>query len=402
MSLVLLLGLATAALAGPVGHAELPRRSFARGAQVAAPYPAITPPPELPSLDLARRDSIETVTVSNCYNYEDPTAYGDVPRSGCQCDGYDSVVPYSSATTLQTASNGSVATVTSSGCPAGASTFVVISSTVNPYPFTSTFSNSAVVAWATTAGLPDGAWMGAGDSTTIKDGKQLSLELNPSASQNVGTLTGSALYTSISSAISQGCGTIASGATMVTCTVPTITGVDYVEDLNHDLWNDGSLSLSIPFMSVTDNDVLQALISSVAGAFMASSTISNNSQVVNTDCGAFYSDSACNAVNITNIAALAQSIYTDDVTEGMHSPQSLGIALAFSEKTSSEYVCDVAALAGSSLYYTGILTAALAAIPGFEWVAGIGAIVEAVDAGSEAAIQGVALTCEIQSLTGTK
>ncbi|KAK4901387.1 hypothetical protein LTR27_001945 [Elasticomyces elasticus] len=286
-------------------------------------------------------------------------------------------------------SNGSVATVTSSGC-AASSTFVTISSTTNAYPFTSSYANSAIVAWATTQGLPDGASEMAGASTIIKAGKQLSMELNPSASQNVGTLTGEALYTSISSAISVGCGTIASGATMVTCTVPEITGVGYVEDLNNDLWDDGHLSLSIPFMSVTDNDVLQALISSVAGAFMASSTIANNSKLETVDCGAYYSDSACQNANI----------YTDDVTDGMHSPQSLGIALTFSEATNNEYVCEANSLASSAIYYSGILLGALAAIPGFEWAAAAGAFISSVDAGTKAAIKAISLTCEIQTLTG--
>ncbi|KAK3650938.1 hypothetical protein LTR56_005989 [Elasticomyces elasticus] len=296
-------------------------------------------------------------------------------------------------------SNGSVATITSSGC-AASSTFVTISSTTNAYPFTSSYANSAIVAWATTQGLPDGASEMAGASTIIKAGKQLSMELNPSASQNVGTLTGEALYTSISSAISVGCGTIASGATMVTCTVPEITGVGYVEDLNNDLWDDGHLSLSIPFMSVTDNDVLQALISSVAGAFMASSTIANNSKLETVDCGAYYSDSACQYANITNVAALAQGIYTDDVTDGMHSPQSLGIALTFSEATNNEYVCEANSLASSAIYYSGILLGALAAIPGFEWAAAAGAFISSVDAGTKAAIKAISLTCEIQTLTG--
>ncbi|KAK4945011.1 hypothetical protein LTR10_015688 [Elasticomyces elasticus] len=296
-------------------------------------------------------------------------------------------------------SNGSVATITSSGC-AASSTFVTISSTTNAYPFTSSYANSAIVAWATTQGLPDGASEMAGASTIIKAGKQLSMELNPSASQNVGTLTGEALYTSISSAISVGCGTIASGATMVTCTVPEITGVGYVEDLNNDFWDDGHLSLSIPFMSVTDNDVLQALISSVAGAFMASSTIANNSKLETVDCGAYYSDSACQYANITNVAALAQGIYTDDVTDGMHSPQSLGIALTFSEGTNNEYVCEANSLASSAIYYSGILLGALAAIPGFEWAAAAGAFISSVDAGTSAAIKAISLTCEIQTLTG--
>ncbi|KAK5707047.1 hypothetical protein LTR17_021037 [Elasticomyces elasticus] len=296
-------------------------------------------------------------------------------------------------------SNGSVATITSSGC-AASSTFVTISSTINAYPFTSSYANSAIVAWATTQGLPDGASEMAGASTIIKAGKQLSIELNPSASQNVGTLTGEALYTSISSAISVGCGTIASGATMVTCTIPEITGVGYVEDLNNDLWDDGHLSLSIPFMSVTDNDVLQALISSVAGAFTASSTIANNSKLETVDCGAYYSDSACQYANITNVAALAQGIYTDDVTDGMHSPQSLGIALTFSEATNNEYVCEANSLASSAIYYSGILLGALAAIPGFEWAAAAGAFISSVDAGTKAAIKAIGLTCEIQTLTG--
>ncbi|KAK3647740.1 hypothetical protein LTR56_007969 [Elasticomyces elasticus] len=216
----------------------------------------------------------------------------------------------------------------------------------------------------------------AGASTIIKAGKQLSMELNPSASQNVGTLTGEALYTSISSAILVGCGTIASGATIVTCTVLEITGVGYVEDLNNDLWDDGHLSLGIPFMSVTDNDVLQALISSVAGAFMASSTIANNSKLETVDCGAYYFDSACQYAN------------------------SLGIALTFSEATNNEYVCEANSLASSAIYYSGILLGALAAIPGFDWAAAAGAFISSVDAGTKTALKAISLTCEIQTVTG--
>ncbi|KAK5690206.1 hypothetical protein LTR97_012394 [Elasticomyces elasticus] len=94
------------------------------------------------------------------------------------------------------------------------------------------------------------------------------------------------------------------------------------------------------------------------------------------------------------------NIYTDDVTDGMHSPQSLGIALTFSEATNNEYVCEANSLASSAIYYSGILLGALAAIPGFDWAAAAGAFISSVDAGTKAAIKAISLTCEIQTLTG--
>jgi hypothetical protein len=220
------------------------------------------------------------------------------------------------------------------------------------------------------------------------------MELNPSASQNIGTLTGTALYTSISSALSQGCGTVAPSATMVTCSVPAISPIAYVEDGVDGVWNDGSLSIDIPFMSVTDNDVLQALISSVAGAFMASSLVPNNTHLE-------FFDSTQSGSDITNIAALAQAIYTDDVS-GAHSPQNLGVSVAFSGANGKEYLCDAASLAGSALYYSGFIAGALGVIPGFEWAEGLAVVIEGANAASDSALQAVSLTCELQSLTGSK
>lgn len=220
------------------------------------------------------------------------------------------------------------------------------------------------------------------------------MELNPSASQNVGTLTGEALYTSISSALSAGCGTVAPSSTMATCEVPTITGINYVEDGVDGVWHDGSLSISIPFMSVTDNNVLQALISSIAGAFMASSTIANNSRV-------YFTQKSQTFTNLTNVAALAQAIYTDDVSD-VHSPQNLGVALVFSGATTDSYLCDAAALAGSALYYSGFVANAIGLIPGFEWAEVVGLAIEGASVASEGAMQAVGLTCELKQLTGSK
>lgn len=201
----------------------------------------------------------------------------------------------------------------------------------------------------------------------------MSLELNPSASQNIGTLTGEALYTSISSALSVGCGTVAESSTMVSCAVPDITGINYVENGVEGAWNDGSVSVSIPFMSVTDDDTLQALIGSVAGALMASSVIPNSSTLYNTP--------NFGEVNMTNVAALAQSIWTDD-TGDTHSPQSLSVALAFSCPTgcvgsaSDSYLCDDESLGSSIATVGGFIADALSLIPGLEWIGEVGEGIE--------------------------
>lgn len=211
------------------------------------------------------------------------------------------------------------------------------------------------------------------------------MELNPSASQNIGTLTGSALYTSISSVLSEGCGTVAAGSTMVTCDVPQVTGMNYIENGVKGVWYDGTLSIGIPFMSVTDNDVLQALISSVAGALMASSLIPNNTE--------FAYDR-----NMTNVASLVQAIYTDD-TGDVHSPQSLGISLSVQGDNGRSYLCDASSLAGSGIYYAGFFAEALGVIPGFEWAEALGVLIEGAAAASDSTLQALALGCEITSLT---
>lgn len=120
---------------------------------------------------------------------------------------------------------------------------------------------------------------------------------------------------------------------------PPITGIAYMESGVDGVWDDGSLSISISFMSVTNNNVLQALISSVAGAFMASSVFANNFHF-------YFSEKSQTATNIRNVAGLAQAIYTNNTSDA-HSPQNLGVALAFSGGTSDSYICDAAALAAA-------------------------------------------------------
>lgn len=346
----------------------------------------ITPAPELPA-DLERRDSLTTISVSSCYNYADPDQGGG---DGCECPGYGGgLLPL-----LTTMLAGNSTTV---GCDY--STIVTVSSSTNPFPYTSTYPNSAIVAYANTQGYPDGGWVGAGDSTTIKAGTQISMELNPTASVNVGTLVGSTLYTSVSSALVAACGTVGNGP-MQTCGTAQITGIAHVEDYENDLWTDGTLDITVPFISAFDQPTLDAMIASVAGAVMASSTLPNNTATIADDCtnNIFNSASGCqSSVNITNVASLTQAIYTDD-TGSAHSPQSLAIAMAFSDNGGPDYLCDAGALSAAAIYYGGFVCDMLGAIPGFEWATAIGDAIEVVDGASDGVLNGIALGCEVSTL----
>jgi hypothetical protein len=94
----------------------------------------VTSPPAFDARDLNVRDSLTTISVSSCYNYEDP----DTGVSGvCECDNFDGQLPL---TTMTMAGNS-----TSVGC-AAYSTFVTIATSENPYPFTVTSNNGATVA----------------------------------------------------------------------------------------------------------------------------------------------------------------------------------------------------------------------------------------------------------------
>lgn len=95
------------------------------------------------------------------------------------------------------------------------------------HPCTTTFANSAIVAYATHT-ITDSATLYTGSSTTQQAGKSLTVQMASDMTIAVGTLTGSDLYTSVSSALMEGC-TIATAGVTVTeySDIPEITGISY-------------------------------------------------------------------------------------------------------------------------------------------------------------------------------
>jgi hypothetical protein len=101
--------------------------------QTPPPAPKVTAAPAFKPREIEERDALVTLSVSSCYNYVGPATDG---KNGCECPGFEGVLP------LTTVTDGGS---TSIGCSAY-STVVTISTTANPYPYTSTYTNSAIVA----------------------------------------------------------------------------------------------------------------------------------------------------------------------------------------------------------------------------------------------------------------
>jgi len=125
--------------------------------------------------------------VSSCITFQDP----DNNQSGCECTGIDGILPY--ITGVDSASSCSYTDV------------VTLTSAANPWMFTTTLGNDAIVLYATTTIYPGGDTpSGAGDSTTSQAGSSVTLQMAPTSSVNVGVMTDSAqpsaLYVSIGSA----------------------------------------------------------------------------------------------------------------------------------------------------------------------------------------------------------
>jgi hypothetical protein len=341
--------------------------------------------------------ALSTISVSGCVNYAAPDeGIGNV----CTCSGYDSFLPIA---TFTTTTNGS--TSTSVGCADYSVVYDEPTST-NPYPYTITYSNSAVVAWATTDGYGVGASVGAGASTIIKNGKSLTMEIDSASSINVGTLTGSALFTSVSSALSAGCGTIASGSTITACDVPTITGVGYAVTETEDygfsgsfeeyhIYDDGEITITTGLSSISEQTKLDALIVAISGSIASSSLIPNNSWVAKHGCdvngltGDVY---GCSYTNYTNAGGWMQAIYTSDV-DNEPASQNLEVMLSFSHGTSEDFLCTANSLFTSAEYYAVEIAGVLAAITGFEWIAAIGVAIGDIDKATKPYTKAASLAC---------
>lgn len=238
----------------------------------------------------------------------------------------------------------------------------------------------------------------------FKYGKSLSMEVNPSASVMVGNLSASYLYTSVSNALVMGCGSLTSGSTMVTCTVPKITDIAYLENVEpttpKNIWQmDGELEVDVLLMSVSDPHVLHALIHSVAYAVSTSTYMVNNtkSEQCNCDYKGVATVLECDTCNVSTAANIVQAIYTDDVDSDEPLTQNLAITLIFSAGTSNNYFCNVNSFFTSATYYVSFFGGILAAIPGFEWAAAIGGLASALDSATKMGTKAISLGCEIDS-----
>ncbi|KAK4496026.1 hypothetical protein PRZ48_013295 [Zasmidium cellare] len=348
--------------------------------------PAPTPTPNL----LHRRDAITTIPVSSCLPYANPEE--DI-ISVCQCSGYDGYV------TMQ--ANGS--------CDVTAVTTVTTSN--NLYPFTFTSANSAIIAYeTTTVWASGGPPMGTGASSYIQHGKSLTIEINPTASQNVGELTGTSLFTAVSNALVTACGTPTSGTPITTCTPATISAVSYMEGSTI---AEGDLELAVPLISVSDPNTMQALVVAVAGAFQANSLIKNNTQSVqawpDTVCGG--ETNPCmhgpSTVEMTTINSIAQAIYTSDIASEDSHVQNLQAILAFEKGSAGKAACSKEALIMDSLAAIGAFLAILGTIPGFEWMEAEAEVMVVVDTGMDTAnaalaggAEAVSLACEVSEAKG--
>lgn len=143
--------------------------------------PVVTPTPTTPDIGrLNVRDGgviMTTIPVSKCYNYVDQTRN----TQGCECEGYDGILPYIGSTF---------------GCSRTAVTSAVEASP-NPYPFTTTLTNDAVIAYATSWQPYTSVFIGTGANSTIHAGSSVSLQMNPTKSVNVGYMTESSQVSSL-------------------------------------------------------------------------------------------------------------------------------------------------------------------------------------------------------------
>ncbi|KAJ5591598.1 uncharacterized protein N7459_001967 [Penicillium hispanicum] len=321
-----LLGLAPMVIANPV---------YLQSVQ-----PVATPTPTVPDIKrLNVRDGgviMTTIPVSKCYNYVDQT------RNTKGCD--------------RTA-------VTSA-----------VEASPNPYPFTTTLTNDAVVAYATSWQPYPSVFIGTGDSSTIHAGSSVSLQMNPTKSVNVGYMTESSqvssLYTAISNSISAACPKPTSGATVTTCsTVSAVTGIAYVNEYN-DLHTNGELEISIPLISVSDATVLDVLINTIANGITGIARQQSSTSEVRY-CPPDEWDSMSvywPTVNLSNAPGILEAIFSKETaaTDGKVLVQDLEVSLALGEGGNA-FDCSDVGLVLSGLSALGSL------IPGFGFL-GMGAV----------------------------
>lgn len=243
------------------------------------------------------------------------------------------------------------------------------------YPCTSSYANTAIVAYASTT-VTGGSTVCTGDATTLQAGKSLTVQFGSDMTVAVGTMTGDAIFTSLSSVLNEGCTVPTAGVTVTTCSdIPEITGVDYMSDLtkssdgtrwvNTDVVHTGGkLKVETLLMNVWNQTVLEILIAAIAAGVNATSLVDDNTVTVSYDCiTCWESASDWPDYNLTSVSRLIQAIYTEQSpdTDGAVELQNLEVLLTL-ESDTGDFIC------GAGAFVLDTIALIAAVIPGLEWL----------------------------------
>lgn len=268
-----------------------------------------------------------------CYNYADPDqGRGDF----CTCTNGASV--------SVAASTGSNTGRAYQPCPwttipASATTSMPSKPTSKhaQYAFTHTLLNHDVIECESSTIADYGGFM-----ETMCAGSSVTLSVAPSASvqvgkqkRNVGTLTGTALYTSISSALDKICPTATgSWVSCSTNTVP-IKKIDYV---SHDYLNQGELVVSVQSSSYNTTKLRDAMIKSAALTAQSSANGTNCYEAVHEVCGD-RPPCAPETITLCNAAGFAGVQYYDGRKTG--AAMWLDAFWEFEVDTGGAFICEM-------------------------------------------------------------
>ncbi|THY12303.1 glycoside hydrolase [Aureobasidium pullulans] len=234
----------------------------------------------------------------------------------------------------------------------------------------------------------------------INTANGLELDVNPTASAMVGTLTGAPLFTSVSSAVRKACGTVAPSATITECGEALITGISYHQPGEEFMYNNGAVAIGFPFVLIKSEDAMEAMIVAIAGMAQVNSLIPENT-FTETWYWHFKSEAIRHSENVTLIPALILADYVEQTEDTQTDlvKQHLGVSFSFDTGEQQKWGCPVSTMLADTAAGLGAVFGLIAIIPGFEWVAPMGEAIALGSAAAAAAAEGLSLGCGISELT---
>jgi hypothetical protein len=246
----------------------------------------------------------------------------------------------------------------------------------------------------------DDTTYGVGHPTTILIGKQLDLDVDSKASAIVGTLTSAPLFTSVSSAIRKACSTVAPSAVITECEKAQITGISYHQPGEEFMYNNGAVAIGFPFVKIENEEAMEAIIVAIAGIAQVNSLIPENTYI-ETWYSYVKSEAHKHSENVTMIPALILAEYLEQTEDTQTTPiqQHLGVSFSFDTGEQQKWGCPVSTMLADTAAGLGAVFGLIAIIPGFEWVAEMGAAIAVGSTAAAAAAEGLSLGCGISELT---